>query len=77
MRARSPLYAWMAVVMLLFTAFVAASGWIADRASSVEELHEAAAALTPTFIVAHVAIVAALQWLRRHAATRSAAAPAG
>jgi cytochrome b len=77
MRARSPLYPWMAAIMLAFAALVAASGWIADRAPSVEKLHEAAAELTPAVIVAHIAIATALHWLRRLAATREAAAPVG
>ena len=75
MRARSPLYPWMAVAMLAFAALVAGSGWIADRLPSTEELHEAAAELTPAVIVVHVATAAALQWLRRLAAAREAAAP--
>jgi cytochrome b len=75
MRARSPLYPWMAAVMLAFAALVAGSGWIADRLPSAEELHEAVAELTPAVIVAHVATAAALQWLRRVAAAREAAAP--
>lgn len=77
LRARSPLYAWMALAMLVFTALVAASGWVADRTPSVEELHEAVAALTPAVIIAHVAIAAALHWLRRLATAREAAAAAG
>jgi cytochrome b len=76
MRARSPLYPWMAAAMLAFTAFVAASGWIADRAPSVEELHEAAAELTPAVIVAHLAVAVALHGLRRLAVARVASAAA-
>ena len=77
LRARSPLYPWMAVVMLAFAALVAASGWIADRLPSVEELHEAAAELTPAVIIVHIAVAAALHWLRRLATARAAAAAAG
>jgi cytochrome b len=72
MRTRSPLYPWMAVAMLAFTALVAASGWIADGVPSVEELHEAAAELTPAVIVAHLAVAAALHGLRRLAVARAA-----
>ena len=75
MRARSPLYPWAATAMLAFTVIVAASGWIADRLPSIEELHEAAAELTPAVIVAHVATAAALHWLRRLATAREAATP--
>jgi cytochrome b len=67
LRARSPLYAWMAAVMLAFAAFVAASGWTADRLPPVEALHEAVAELTPAVIVAHLALAAGLQWLGRWA----------
>ena len=77
LRARSPLYPWMAVVMLAFAALVAASGWIADRLPSVEELHEAAAELTPAVIIVHIAVAAALHWLRRLATARAAAAAVG
>jgi cytochrome b len=73
LRARSPLYPWMAVAMLAFTALVAASGWIADRLPSVEELHEAAAELTPAVIIVHIAVAAALHRPRRLAAARAAA----
>jgi cytochrome b len=67
MRARSPLYSWMAVAMLAFAGLVAGSGWIADRLPSVEKLHEAAAELTPAVILVHVGIATALQALRRRA----------
>lgn len=83
-RARSPLHAWMAAVMLVFAALVAASGWLADRWPGLEDLHEAAAELTPAVIVAHVALAAALQALRRLApapvappAAAAAAVPPG
>ena len=72
---RSPLYAWMAVAMLGFATAVAASGWLADRLGPVEDLHEALAEMTPAVIAAHVAMVAALQWLGRRGA-RSVATPA-
>ena len=68
LQGRSPLHPWMAVIMLAFTALVAASGWVADRLSSVEELHEAAAELTPVVIIVHIATAAALHWVRRLAA---------
>lgn len=71
---RSPLYAWLAVAMLAFAAFVAGSGWIADRLPSAEEIHEAAAELTPAVIVAHVASVAALRWLAARGAATAASA---
>lgn len=79
MRARSPLYAWMAAAMLSFAALVAASGWIADRLPSVEELHEAAAELTPLVILAHIVLVTALHGLCRLAARTAVpeAPPAG
>jgi cytochrome b len=67
LRARSPLYAWMAAVMLAFAAFVAVSGWTADRLPAVEELHETLAELTPAVIVAHLVMAAGLQWLSRWA----------
>jgi cytochrome b len=77
LRARSPLYPWMALAMLVFVATVAASGWIADRILSVEKLHEALAELTPAVVVAHLAIAAALHWLRHLAIAREATASAG
>jgi predicted lipoprotein len=74
MRARSPLYAWMAVAMLAFTAVVALSGWVADRIPTVEELHEAAAELTPAIVIAHITAATVLHWLRRLATSPAAAA---
>ena len=74
MRARSPLVAWMAVAMLAFTLLAAASGWVADRVPSVEDLHEMVAGLTPAFVIAHIATALALHGLRQHA-LRQAAPP--
>lgn len=74
---RSPLYAWMAVAMLGFAAAVAASGWLADRLGSLEELHEALAELTPAVIAAHVAIAASLQWLGRRGPRPAVPEPCG
>lgn len=62
---RSPFYGWMAVLMLGFAGFVAASGWLADRLPALEELHEAAGGLVPAVVVAHLALVLALHGLRR------------
>jgi len=66
LRARSPLYPWMAVVMLAFAALVAAKA-----------LHEAAAELTPAVIIVHISVAAVLHWLRRLATARAAAAAVG
>lgn len=74
---RSPLYAWMAVAMLGFAAAVAASGWLGDRLSSLEELHAALAGLTPAVIAAHVAIAASLQWLGRRSPRPAVLEPRG
>ena len=78
--ARSPLYAWFAMAMLLFVSIVAASGWLADSLSGVEDFHEAAAELTPLIIVLHIVTVVLLSWLRRAsrpAAPETAAVSAG
>jgi cytochrome b len=81
LRGRSPLYAWMAAVMLAFAAFVAVSGWTADRLPSAEELHEAMAELTPAVIVAHLVLAAGLQglgrWARRSGTTAGESKLAG
>ena len=65
MKARSPLVAWMAAVMLAFTLGTALSGWVADRLTAVEGLHEALAEATPAFVLAHIAIALTLHGLRQ------------
>ncbi len=71
-RMRSPLYAFMAVVMLIASVLVAASGATADFVHAAEDLHEAVAEATPTFFFAHLAIAVWLHWLK----PRMQAAPA-
>lgn len=77
MRARSPLYAWFAVIMLGFAAAAGVTGWVSDGLPFLGFLHEGIANLAPAIIVAHIAAAFGLHVLRqRGQATLPAAQPA-
>lgn len=79
-RMRSPLYAWMAVVMLIAAVLMAASGATADFVRATEDLHEALAETAPAFFFGHLGLVLWLHWLKprtaRPASAGASAAPA-
>ena len=71
-RERSPLLAWMAAALLLSVGAAAAAGVAADSVSILEDLHEALGELALWVVFAHVALVLALQWLKRPAVPQAA-----
>ena len=56
-KARNPLYAGLAALLLGSIFLAGASGWLADGFSVFEGLHEGLAEMTPAFIAAHVGFV--------------------
>lgn len=74
MQDRSPLYAWMALVMLAGTLGIAASGAAADLLPRLEGLHEGLGEAALPLALGHLALVLGLHGLR--ALARRAPAPA-
>lgn len=56
-KARNPLYAGLAALLLGGIFLAAASGWLADIAPKLEDLHEGIAEMTPLFVFAHVGFI--------------------
>ena len=63
-RVRSPLYAWMAVVMLVAALGIAATGGVADWVHAAEDLHHDLAEIAPLFFFGHLALAFWLHWLK-------------
>lgn len=63
-RMRSPLYAWMAVVMLVAAIGIAATGGVADWVHAAEDLHHELAEIAPAFFFGHLALAFWLHWLK-------------
>jgi len=63
-RMRSPLYAWMAVVMLAAAIGIAATGGVADWVHAAEDLHHELAEIAPAFFFGHLALAFWLHWLK-------------
>ena len=63
-RMRSPLYAWMAVVMLVAALGIAATGGVADWVHAAEDLHHDLAEIAPLFFFGHLALAFWLHWLK-------------
>lgn len=61
---RSPLYAWMAVIVLAAVGLAAGSGAIADFVIRLEDLHEALGEFALYIVIGHVALVLALHALK-------------
>lgn len=74
-RERSPLYAWMAAILLIATALAAVSGAITDFVPKLDDLHEALGEIALYVALGHIAIVAALHLLKPRRST-PATAPA-
>lgn len=70
---RSPLYAWMAAILLIATGVAAVSGAVTDFLPKLDDLHEALGEIAFYLALGHIAIVAALHALK---ARRSALAAA-
>lgn len=64
---RSPLYAWMAVVVMAAVGLAAASGAAADFLPRIEKLHEALGEIALYVVIGHVGLVLVLYTLRRTA----------
>jgi len=62
---RSPLVAWMAAALLAGVALAAGTGAVADFVGPVEDLHEALGEAALYVVLAHVAVVFGLHWLKR------------
>lgn len=62
---RSPLLAWMAAALLVGVGATALSGAAADFVTRVEDLHEALGEAALWLVLAHIALVLALNWLKR------------
>lgn len=63
---RSPLYAWMAAILLIATGVAAVSGAITDFLPKLDHLHEALGKIALYLALGHIAIVVALHALKRH-----------
>jgi cytochrome b len=63
-RMRSPLYAWLAVVMLAPAIGIAATGAGADFIHAAEDWHQALAEAAPALFFGHLALAFWLHWLR-------------
>jgi len=64
-RGRSPLLAWLAAGALATVAIAAATGVVADFVTKAEHLHEALSEFALWMVVAHVAVLVILNWLKR------------
>ncbi|HEY0837772.1 MAG TPA: hypothetical protein VGE72_27905 [Azospirillum sp.] len=62
---RSPLIAWMAVALLAGVGAAAATGAVADVLTAVEDLHEGLGEASLFLVLAHVAVILGLYWLKR------------
>lgn len=65
LRGRSPVLAWMAVLLLGALAAVTVSGVAADSLSKLENLHEALSTLGLWLVLGHVAVILGLHGLKR------------
>lgn len=63
-RERSPLYAWMAALLLISTGLAALSGAITDFVPKLDDVHEALGELALYIALGHVAIVLLLHALK-------------
>lgn len=63
-RMRSPLYAWMAAILLAMIGAAAASGAVADVVPAMEDLHEALGEFSLPIVIGHVALVLLLHALK-------------
>jgi hypothetical protein len=62
---RSPLIAWMAAALLVGVGLTATSGAVADFVVTIEDLHEALGEVALYVVIAHIALVFGLHWLKR------------
>lgn len=72
---RSPLYAWMAVAMLIAAGLAAATGAVADFVVRLEDVHEFLGEFALWIALAHIAIVLVLHALKRSARPAPLSAP--
>lgn len=64
---RSPLYAWMAALLLIGTGLAALSGAVTDFVPKLEDLHEALGEIALYVALGHIAIVLMLHALKPRA----------
>ncbi|HYH20867.1 MAG TPA: hypothetical protein VD995_19855 [Azospirillum sp.] len=62
---RSPLIAWLAAALLAAVGLAATSGAVADVVVALEDLHESLGELSLFVVLAHIALVFGLHWLKR------------
>lgn len=67
---RSPLYAWMAAILLAVLVTAATTGIAADFLTSVEELHESIGEASLFLVIGHIGLVFVLHGLNRLAPGR-------
>lgn len=70
---RSPLYAWMAAILLIATSVAAVSGAVADFVPKLDDLHEALGEIALYLALGHIAIVAARHAVKPRRSVLSAA----